>query len=111
MITAGDMVGAAAAADAARKADTADRYTNSMAVKALFAAGQVEAAEQTAMLFTRDGDQVRICDKKRYDRCNNRQLSDWGQVSCNRQSRRCLQPGRWRRQSRQQCCSLAMDTS
>jgi peptide alpha-N-acetyltransferase len=56
---AGDTVGAAAAADAARKADTADRYTNSMAVKALFAAGQVEAAEQTAMLFTRDGDQVR----------------------------------------------------
>eukprot|EP00883_Tetradesmus_obliquus_P003971 jgi/Sobl393_1/14285/SZX72387.1 len=54
----GDMVGAAAAADAARKADTADRYTNSMAVKALFAAGQVEAAEQTAMLFTRDGDQL-----------------------------------------------------
>lgn len=52
------MVGAAAAADAARKADTADRYTNSMAVKALFAASQVEAAEQTAMLFTRDGDQV-----------------------------------------------------
>ncbi|WIA19181.1 hypothetical protein OEZ85_003826 [Tetradesmus obliquus] len=54
----GDMVGAAAAADAARKADTADRYTNSMAVNALFAAGQVEAAEQTAMLFTRDGDQL-----------------------------------------------------
>jgi hypothetical protein len=56
---AGDLAGAAAAADAARRADLADRYTNSMAVKALFAAGQIEAAEQTASLFTRDGDQVR----------------------------------------------------
>eukprot|EP00879_Flechtneria_rotunda_P018513 GHRR01019426.1.p1 GENE.GHRR01019426.1~~GHRR01019426.1.p1 ORF type:complete len:181 (+),score=71.78 GHRR01019426.1:1425-1967(+) len=55
---AGDLVGAAAAADTARSYDLADRYTNSIAVKALFAAGQIEAAEQTAMLFTRDGDQV-----------------------------------------------------
>lgn len=55
---AGDSVGAAVAADAARRADLADRYTNSMAVKALFAAGQMELAEQTALLFTRDGDQV-----------------------------------------------------
>jgi peptide alpha-N-acetyltransferase len=55
---AGDAVGAAVAADAARRADLADRYTNSMAVKALFAAGQMELAEQTALLFTRDGDQV-----------------------------------------------------
>lgn len=58
VLCSGDLTGAAVAADAARKADLADRYTNSMAVKALFAAGQVEAAEQTAMLFTRDGDQV-----------------------------------------------------
>lgn len=55
---AGDTVGAAVAADAARRTDLADRYTNSMAVKALFAAGQMELAEQTALLFTRDGDQV-----------------------------------------------------
>jgi peptide alpha-N-acetyltransferase len=55
---AGDTVGAAVAADAARRADLADRYTNSMAVKALFAAGHMELAEQTALLFTRDGDQV-----------------------------------------------------
>eukprot|EP00775_Hariotina_reticulata_P004729 gene4729-4979_t len=54
----GDLAGAAAAADAARRADLADRYTNSMAVKAMFAAGQIEAAEQTASLFTRDGDQL-----------------------------------------------------
>jgi peptide alpha-N-acetyltransferase len=55
---AGDAVGSAVAADAARRSDLADRYTNSMAVKALFAAGQMELAEQTALLFTRDGDQV-----------------------------------------------------
>lgn len=55
---AGDTVGAAVAADVARRSDLADRYTNSMAVKALFAAGQMELAEQTALLFTRDGDQV-----------------------------------------------------
>lgn len=55
---AGDVVGSAVAADTARRSDLADRYTNSMAVKALFAAGQMELAEQTALLFTRDGDQV-----------------------------------------------------
>ncbi|KAF8055089.1 NAA15 [Scenedesmus sp. PABB004] len=54
----GDLPGAALAADAARRADLADRYTNSMAVAALFAARQPEAAEATALLFTRDGDQA-----------------------------------------------------
>lgn len=55
---AGDALGAAVAADAARRLDLADRFTNSMAVKALFAAGCMELGEATAMLFTRDGDQV-----------------------------------------------------
>lgn len=58
---AGDAVGAAVACDGARRCDLADRYTNSMAVKALFAAGEMELAEQTALLFTRDGDQVCVC--------------------------------------------------
>lgn len=58
---AGDAVGAAVACDSARRCDLADRYTNSMAVKALFAAGEMELAEQTALLFTRDGDQVCVC--------------------------------------------------
>lgn len=58
---AGDAVGAAVVCDSARRCDLADRYTNSMAVKALFAAGEMELAEQTALLFTRDGDQVCVC--------------------------------------------------
>jgi len=55
---AGDVDGAAAAAEAARKMDLADRYLNSTCAKALFRAGQIEAAEKTAALFTKDNDQV-----------------------------------------------------
>ncbi len=42
----------------ARHCDLGDRYLNSLAVEALFAAGHSDKAEKTAMLFTRDGDQV-----------------------------------------------------
>jgi len=47
-------------AESARQRDLGDRYLNSLAVDALFGAGHSERAEKTAMLFTRDGDQVRL---------------------------------------------------
>jgi tetratricopeptide (TPR) repeat protein len=74
---AGDVVGSAVAADAARRSDLADRYTNSMAVKALFAAGLMELAEQTALLFTRDGDQVSCACN-----CSWGQLPEFAAVGC-----------------------------
>lgn len=42
----------------ARKQDLADRYLNSMAAKALFRADAIEAGEETAVMFTKDGDQI-----------------------------------------------------
>lgn len=55
---AGDVEGAAAAADKARSMDLADRFLNSTAAKWKFRAGDVEGAEATAAMFTKDGDQV-----------------------------------------------------
>ncbi|GBF95135.1 N-alpha-acetyltransferase auxiliary subunit [Raphidocelis subcapitata] len=55
---AGDAEGAVHWAESARQRDLGDRYLNSLAVEALLAAGHTERAEKTAMLFTRDGDQV-----------------------------------------------------
>uniref|UniRef100_A0A061RQR2 N-alpha-acetyltransferase auxiliary subunit-like n=1 Tax=Tetraselmis sp. GSL018 TaxID=582737 RepID=A0A061RQR2_9CHLO len=55
---AGDLEGAAKAAEKARSMDLADRYLNSTAAKAFFRAGRVETAESTAALFTKDNDQV-----------------------------------------------------
>eukprot|EP00271_Cylindrocystis_brebissonii_P017542 TRINITY_DN4604_c0_g2_i1.p1 TRINITY_DN4604_c0_g2~~TRINITY_DN4604_c0_g2_i1.p1 ORF type:complete len:965 (+),score=256.92 TRINITY_DN4604_c0_g2_i1:597-3491(+) len=54
---AGDPVAAAALADEARSMDLADRFLNSEAVKQMLRADQVEKAEKTAALFTRDGEQ------------------------------------------------------
>ncbi|GBG90818.1 hypothetical protein CBR_g51323 [Chara braunii] len=54
---AGDPVAAAALADEARSMDLADRFLNSECVKRMLKADQVEAAETTAALFTKDGDQ------------------------------------------------------
>ncbi|CAM6129165.1 unnamed protein product [Calypogeia fissa] len=54
---AGDPVSAAALADEARSMDLADRFLNSEAVKRMLQADQVELAEKTAVLFTKDGDQ------------------------------------------------------
>ena len=54
----GDAGGAAHHAEAARGRDLADRYLNSLAVAALFAAGRSAEAERAAALFTRDGDQA-----------------------------------------------------
>lgn len=54
---AGDLVAAAAFADEARKMDLADRFLNSDCVKRMLQADQVEQAEKTALLFTKDGDQ------------------------------------------------------
>lgn len=53
-----DFVGAAAAADCARKLDLADRYLNCIAVKAAFRAGQIDEAEKMAALFTKDENQI-----------------------------------------------------
>ncbi|KAL6772109.1 hypothetical protein ACKKBG_A28965 [Auxenochlorella protothecoides x Auxenochlorella symbiontica] len=53
---AGDLAGAAEAADAARRADLADRFVNCAAVAAMFAAGRCADAEETAALFTREGE-------------------------------------------------------
>ena len=53
---AGDPEGAAAAADKARSMDLADRYLNCQAAKWQFRAGQIEQAEKTAAMFTKDGD-------------------------------------------------------
>lgn len=55
---AGDLAGAAYYADQGRRMDLADRYLNSMVVKALFCAGYIEQADRTAALFTKDGDQT-----------------------------------------------------
>lgn len=46
--------GAAHVAESARRLDLQDRYLNSVAVKALLAAGHTAAAERTAVLFTRE---------------------------------------------------------
>eukprot|EP00250_Pteridium_aquilinum_P018384 c24061_g1_i1 orf=1052-3736(-) len=54
---AGDLVAAAALADEARMMDLADRFLNSECVKRMLQADQVEQAEKTALLFTKDGDQ------------------------------------------------------
>ncbi|WCJ40661.1 N-alpha-acetyltransferase 15 NatA auxiliary subunit [Euphorbia peplus] len=54
---AGDLAAAAALADEARCMDLADRYINSECVKRMLQADQVAAAEKTAVLFTKDGDQ------------------------------------------------------
>ncbi|XP_024387242.1 N-terminal acetyltransferase A complex auxiliary subunit NAA15 isoform X1 [Physcomitrium patens] len=54
---AGDPVAAAALADEARSMDLADRFLNSECVKRMLQADQVELAEKTAVLFTKDGDQ------------------------------------------------------
>lgn len=35
-----------------------NRYLNCIAVRRLFRAGDIDGAEQTATLFTRDGDQI-----------------------------------------------------
>lgn len=54
---AGDLTAAASLADEARSMDLADRYINSECVKRMLQADQVETAEKTAVLFTKDGDQ------------------------------------------------------
>ncbi|KAF1865787.1 hypothetical protein Lal_00021788 [Lupinus albus] len=54
---AGDSTAAAAFADEARCMDLADRYVNSECVKRMLQADQVALAEQTAALFTKEGDQ------------------------------------------------------
>jgi peptide alpha-N-acetyltransferase len=55
---AGDAAGAAAAAQAARAMDLADRYLNGAAAKALFRAGRAAEGEAVVALFTREGDPV-----------------------------------------------------
>jgi len=55
---AGDYLGAALAAEQARKMDLADRYLNCQASMALFKAGMAEKAESVAHLFTKEGDQA-----------------------------------------------------
>lgn len=55
---AGDLEGAAAAADKARKLDLSDRFLNSTAAKAQFRAGNVQEAERLAVMFTKDGNQI-----------------------------------------------------
>jgi len=55
---AGDLPGAFMAADLGRKLDLADRYLNSIAVKACFRAGRIEEADDLAALFTKDEDQL-----------------------------------------------------
>lgn len=54
----GDLAGAVAEAQAARRGDLADRYLNGACVKRLLQNGQHEEAEKTAALFARDGDQA-----------------------------------------------------
>lgn len=54
---AGDPAAAAALADEARTMDLADRFLNSEAVKRMLQADQVDCAEKTAALFTKDGEQ------------------------------------------------------
>ncbi|KAH0920507.1 hypothetical protein HID58_028167 [Brassica napus] len=55
---AGDLTAAAALADEARCMDLADRYINSECVKRMLQADQVTLAEKTAVLFTKEGDQI-----------------------------------------------------
>ncbi|CAN6845863.1 unnamed protein product [Brassica oleracea] len=55
---AGDLTAAAALADEARCMDLADRYINSECVKRMLQADQVTSAEKTAVLFTKEGDQL-----------------------------------------------------
>ncbi|CAD5317743.1 unnamed protein product [Arabidopsis thaliana] len=55
---AGDLTAAAALADEARGMDLADRYINSECVKRMLQADQVPLAEKTAVLFTKEGDQL-----------------------------------------------------
>ncbi|CAN8240552.1 unnamed protein product [Cochlearia groenlandica] len=55
---AGDLTAAAALADEARCMDLADRYINSECVKRMLQADQVTLAEKTAVLFTKEGDQL-----------------------------------------------------
>eukprot|EP00890_Picochlorum_soloecismus_P005872 jgi/Picsp_1/6286/NSC_03636-R1_tetratricopeptide repeat-containing protein len=55
---AGDYLGAALAAEQARKMDLADRYLNCQSSMALFKAGMAEKAELVAHLFTKEGDQA-----------------------------------------------------
>ncbi|KAF1859666.1 hypothetical protein Lal_00010250 [Lupinus albus] len=54
---AGDLAAAAALADEARCMDLADRYVNSECVKRMLQTDQVDLAEKTAVLFTKEGDQ------------------------------------------------------
>lgn len=54
---AGDLTAAAALVDEARSMDLADRFINSECVKRMLQADQVDLAEKTAVLFTKDGDQ------------------------------------------------------
>lgn len=54
---AGDLRTAAALVDEARSMDLADRFINSECVKRMLQADQVDLAEKTAVLFTKDGDQ------------------------------------------------------
>eukprot|EP00850_Spirogloea_muscicola_P006280 SM000029S10575 [mRNA] locus=s29:885212:893102:- [translate_table: standard] len=54
---AGDQPAAAALADEARTMDLADRFLNSECVKRLLEADQIDKAEKTAALFTKDGEQ------------------------------------------------------
>ena len=55
---AGDYAGAAAAADETRASDLADRFLNGVCAKRQLQAGDFAAAEKTAALFARDGDQA-----------------------------------------------------
>ncbi|KAL0724454.1 hypothetical protein Bca4012_039053 [Brassica carinata] len=55
---AGDLTAAAALADEGRCMDLADRYINSECVKRMLQADQVTLAEKTAVLFTKEGDQI-----------------------------------------------------
>ena len=51
----GDFINAAYWMDEARMLDTADRYVNSKCAKYQLRANQIEKAEETCALFTRDG--------------------------------------------------------
>ena len=55
---AGDLQGAANAAETSRKLDLADRYLNSNCVRHMLRAGRYAYAEQLAAMFARDGDQA-----------------------------------------------------
>ena len=55
---AGDITASAAVADEARCMDLSDRYLNSFCVKRMLANNDIEHAEKTAILFSRDGEQL-----------------------------------------------------